>query len=85
MPEEEIGKVEKFFAKPVVAAIALTGPLAAGETIHIKGHTTDMQLTVESMQIDNDTVTEAKSGDMIGVKVPDRARPGDAVYKVTEP
>ncbi len=84
MPEVEIGKVGDFFAKPVVAGIDLTGSLKVGDKIHIKGHTTDMELTVDSMQIDNATVSEAKTGDSIGIKISDRARRGDTVYKVTD-
>ena len=84
MPEIEIGRVSDFFAKPVVAGITLTDTLKAGDRIHIKGHTTDLELTVESMQINNVNVTEGKAGDAIGVKVPDRVRPGDKVYKTTE-
>jgi selenocysteine-specific translation elongation factor len=83
MPEVEIGHVSDFFAKPVVAGITLTGILKVGDKIHIKGHTTDLELIVESMQIDNANVTEGKAGDAIGVKVTDRVRAGDHVYKVT--
>ncbi|MBC8275261.1 MAG: translation elongation factor-like protein [Chloroflexi bacterium] len=83
MPEVEIGHVSDFFARPVVAGITLTGTLKVGDTIHIKGHTTDIELTVESVQINNANVTEGKAGDAIGVKVPDRVRAGDHVYKVT--
>jgi translation initiation factor IF-2 len=84
MPEVVIGKVSDFFARPVVAGIELAGALKLGDKIHIKGHTTDMELTVDSMQIDNENVTEAKSGDSIGIKISDRARRGDTVYKVTD-
>jgi translation elongation factor EF-Tu-like GTPase len=83
MPEIEIGHVSDFFARPVVAGITLTGALKVGDKIHIKGHTTDFEMTVDSMQIDNANVTEGKSGDAIGVKVADRVRAGDKVYKVT--
>ena len=83
MPEVEIGKVSDFFSRPVVAGITLTGVLKVGDKIHIKGHTTDLELTVNSMQINNINVTEAKPGDGVGIKVTDRVRPGDAVYKVT--
>ncbi|MBM4445973.1 MAG: translation elongation factor-like protein [Chloroflexi bacterium] len=83
MPEVEIGQVSDFFARPVVAGITLTGTLKVGDKIHIKGHTTDLEFTVESMQIDNANVTEGKAGDAIGVKVTDRVRAGDHVYKVT--
>ena len=84
MPEEEVGKVSDFFARPVVAGIELTAPLKVGDRIHIKGHTTDLELTVASMQINNVNMTEGKVGDAIGIKVPDRVRGGDRVYKVTE-
>jgi len=84
MPEEEIGKVSDFFAHPVVAGIELTAPLKVGDKIHIKGHTTDMELTVDSMQINNVDVQEAKAGDSVGIKVAERVRGGDTVYKVTE-
>jgi len=84
MPEEEVGKVSDFFAKPVVAGIDLTGTLKAGDKIHIKGHTTDLEMVIASMQIDNENVSEAKKGESVGVKVPDRVRAGDTVYKVTD-
>jgi len=84
MPEVEIGHVSDFFARPVVAGITLTGTLKVGDKLHIKGHTTDVELTVASMQIQNTNVTEAKTGDAVGIKVPDRVRPGDKVYKVTD-
>jgi putative protease len=84
MGEVEIGKVTDFFAKPVVAGIELSSPLKLGDRIHIQGSTTDMELAVESMQIDRVNITEGKPGDLVGIKVPDRVRPGDKVYKVTE-
>jgi hypothetical protein len=80
--EEEIGRVSTFFARPVVAGIDLTACLKVGETIHIKGHTTDMEITVQSMQVDNAEVQEADVGASVGIKVPDRVRPGDHVFKV---
>jgi len=84
MPEEVIGKVSDFFARPVVAGIELTATLKLGDTIHIKGHTTDLEFTVDSMEINNVAVNEAKAGDSIGIKVSDRVRGGDIVYKVTD-
>ncbi|MFC1914027.1 EF-Tu/IF-2/RF-3 family GTPase [Chloroflexota bacterium] len=84
MPEEAIGEVMDFFARPVVAGIDMTGKLKVGDKIHIQGHTTDMELVVESMQVDNVNVTEAKPGDQVGIKVTDRVRRGDTVYKVIE-
>ena len=82
MPEEEIGRVTHWFGGVQVAAIELTGDLSVGDTIHFVGHTTDLTQTVESMQIDRQNVTEAKAGDSIGIKVKDRVRPHDRVFKV---
>lgn len=84
MPEEVIGKVSDFFARPVVAGINVTGTIKIGDKIHIKGHTTDLEFVVGSMQINNANVDEAKNGDSVGIKVPDRVRAGDTVYKVTD-
>jgi len=84
MPEIEIGKVSDFFARPVVAGIDLTGTLEVGDKIHIVGHTTDMGLTIESMQVNNADVKRAKAGDAVGIKVSDRVRRGDVVYKVVD-
>lgn len=81
--EVEVGVVSDFFARPVVAGLDLRGEIKVGDRIHIKGHTTDLDFTVASMQIDNKDVTEAKAGDSVGIKVPDRVRRGDTVYKVT--
>lgn len=83
MPEIEIGKVSDFFAKPVVAGIELKSSLKVGDKVHITGHTTDVTCTVETMQINNVNVTAAKAGDAVGIKVSDRVRKGDTVYKVT--
>jgi len=84
MAEEMIGTVSDFFARPVVAAIELTAALEVGDKIHIKGHTTDVEVIVDSMQINNADVKEAKAGDSIGVKVGERVRKRDTVYKVAE-
>jgi selenocysteine-specific translation elongation factor len=84
MPEEEVGKVSDFFARPVVAGIDLTGKLKVGDKIHISGHTTDMEVIVDSMQINNVNVQEARAGDSVGIKVADRVRRGDTIYKVTD-
>ena len=84
MPEEMVGTVSDFFARPVVAAIELTADLSVGDTIHIKGHTTDLEMVVDSMQIKNVAVNEAGAGDSVGVKVSERVRKGDSVYKVAD-
>ncbi|MBI2866813.1 MAG: translation elongation factor-like protein [Chloroflexi bacterium] len=83
MPEVEIGVVSDFFSHPVVAGIDLSGALKAGDQVRIHGHTTDLTFTVESMQVERQAVLEAHAGQAIGIKVPDRVRRGDKVYKVT--
>ncbi|MFA5310047.1 MAG: translation elongation factor-like protein [Dehalococcoidales bacterium] len=83
MKEKEVGTVSDFFAHVVVAGIMLTGALRVGDNIRIKGHTTDLEIPVTSMQIDNKDVAVAKKGQSVGIKVPERVRPGDTVYKVT--
>ncbi|MFY9814028.1 MAG: translation elongation factor-like protein [Dehalococcoidales bacterium] len=83
MAEILIGTVSDFFARPMVAGLELSSPLKIGDTIHIKGHTTDITMIVDSMQIDNANVTEAHTGTAVGIKLPDRARKGDAVFIVT--
>ena len=84
MAEEKVGMVIKYFSKIGVAAIQLEGSLGVGDTIHIQGHTTDFSQTVESMQIENRTVETAGPGADIGIKVQDRVREHDTIYKVTD-
>ena len=85
MEEKKIGEVIKFFSKISVAAIRLSeGSLKVGDNIHIVGHTSDISQTVDSMQIENKNVQEAGPGADIGIKVKDRVREHDVVYKVTE-
>ena len=84
MPEVEIGMVMDFFARPVVAGIELTQRLNIGDRIHIMGHTTDLEMVVESLQVNNNDVNEASAGQSVGVKVSDRVRRGDKVYKVED-
>lgn len=83
MSEVEVGHVSDFFAHPVVAGIDLSAKLNVGDKIRIKGHTTDIEMLVDSMQIDNASVSTAGKGNSIGIKVPDRVRRGDTVIKVT--
>ena len=83
MEEERIGKVVKYFAKPSVAAVEMTaGVLRVGDSIHIKGHTTDFEDTVHSMEVEKESIEEAPAGYLIGIKVKDRVREGDEVFKV---
>jgi selenocysteine-specific translation elongation factor len=79
---EEIGKVSDYFSHPAAAGIELTGTLTLGDHIVIKGHTTDIEMTVNEIQIDHHDVDKANAGESIGLKVPDRVRKGDHIYKI---
>ena len=83
MAEHLIGTVSHYWGKLEVAGIELSAVLEVGDTIHILGHTSDFTQTVESIQIEQETVESAKAGDSIGVKVSERARINDQVLKVT--
>lgn len=82
--EKEIGYIEHFFNHISVAALKLTdGTLKVGDTIHVKGHTSDFTEMIKSMQIDNRDVNEAKAGDDVGIKMEGKCRQHDKVYLVT--
>ncbi|MBI5167457.1 MAG: hypothetical protein HY998_06910 [candidate division NC10 bacterium] len=83
MPEVEIGRVEKYYSKLGVAVIELSeGPLCQGDTIHIKGYTTDFEQVAESLEIEHQRVDRVEPGQRAGLKVIARARPSDRIYKV---
>ncbi|MDH7512571.1 MAG: hypothetical protein QHH14_06475 [Clostridiales bacterium] len=83
--EEEIGRISHYFSKIGVGVVELTkGGLKVGDTIHIKGHTTDFYQKVESMQVEHSPVQSAKKGDSIGLRVESQVRDHDVVFKVTE-
>lgn len=84
MAETEVGVVGDFFAHPVVAGIELSGELRVGDLVAVRGHTTNLEFQLESMQIDRKEVDAARAGDSVGIKVPERVRRGDRVYKITE-
>lgn len=85
MAEEiEIGKIKHYFSKISVGIIELAGDLKVGETIHIKGHSSDFSQKVDSMQIEHQEVKEAKAGDSVGIKVTDKVKEGDKVFKVVK-
>ncbi len=82
MAEKELGTVFDYFAKVGVAAIKLVAPLKVGDKIKIKGATTDLEQTLESMQMHNKPVEEADAGDDVGIKVNDRVRKHDKIFLV---
>jgi len=83
MEEKKVGEVIKYFSKIGVAAIRLSeGALKVGDQIRIVGHTTDFTQTLESMQIENNSVQEAGPGADIGVKVKEKVREHDVIYRI---
>ncbi len=85
MAEQKVGEVVKFFSKVGVAAIRITeGTLRIGDRLKFKGHSTDFEDQVQSMQIENQPVDKAEVGQMIGVKVKERVREKDLVYKIVD-
>jgi putative protease len=83
MSEVEVGHVADYFAKIGVVAIEVTAEgLKVGDTLHFVGHTTDFTETIESMQIEHDQVQEAPVGSNVGIKVKERVRSHDKVFKV---
>ncbi|OHB81681.1 MAG: hypothetical protein A2W31_10305 [Planctomycetes bacterium RBG_16_64_10] len=83
MAEQQIGRVTHYFGKIGVAAIELTdGSLALGDTIHVKGHTSDFTQTVASLQVDGAPVEAVQAGASVGLSVMKHAREHDVVFKV---
>jgi translation initiation factor IF-2 len=82
MAEKKVGEVTHYWRKIRVAGIKLTDTLSVGDTIRILGATTDFEQTVGSMQIEHQNVEAAKKGQEVGLKVKEKVRGGDTVYKV---
>ena len=82
MAEKKVGEVTHYWGKIAVAGIKLTAALSQGDPIRIKGATTDFEQTAGSIQIEHQNVETAKKGQEIGLKVKEKVRRGDAVYKV---
>jgi len=78
---QEVGRVSHFFTKISVAVIELTATVSVGDRILIKGPTTNLEQTIDSMEIEHEKVQRAKAGESIGLKVKDRVRETDIVYK----
>ncbi len=82
MAEKEIGRVTNYFSKIGVAVIKLTAPLKLGDEVRIRGGTRDFQQTVESMQVEHQPIEEATPGQEIALKLEQKARVNDKLYKV---
>ncbi|RPJ36308.1 MAG: translation elongation factor-like protein, partial [Deltaproteobacteria bacterium] len=77
MGEQRIGEVVKYFSKPSVAAVKITeGEIRIGDTLKFTGHTTDLTMPLDSMEVNNQKVAHAVAGDYVGIQVADRVRPG---------
>ena len=84
MAEKKIGVITHYFGNIGVGIIKIEAEgLKVGDTLHFKGHTSDFQQTIDSMQIEHDKVQEAKVGEMIGIKVNEHVREHDQVFKVS--
>ena len=84
MAEQEIGVIQHFFDRIGVAIISLTqGELSIGDTIHVKGHTTDASCKVETLQIEHLKIEKGEIGQAVGTKMPAKVRPQDKVFKIT--
>ncbi len=84
MEEKQVGRVTHYFNKIGVAIIELEDELKVGDTVRVKGSTTDFQQEVESMQIEHEQVQSADPGQAIGLKVTEHVREHDMVYKIME-
>lgn len=78
---DAIGTVTHYFSHLSVAAVELQQPLKVGDQIHIKGHTTDLVQTVDSMQVEHQSIEEAKPGDDVALRVDDHVREHDKIYR----
>lgn len=82
--ERLIGRVTHYYGKAGVAAIELEDALRVGDRIRIKGHTSDWDQVVESMQIEGGGAERGERGQSVGIKVSEHAREHDAVYLLEE-
>lgn len=84
MKEVKVGVISHYYSHLGVAAVVMEGELAVGDTIHIKGHTSDFMQKVESIQLEHKNVNKTTKGEDVGIKVKGHAREHDVIYKVVE-
>ena len=80
--EQLVGKITHYFGKIEVGIVELSKELNVGDTIHVKGSSTDFEQKVDSIQIEHEQVDKAKKGDVVGLKAKEKVREGDEVYKI---
>lgn len=83
MAETLIGNVTHYFSRVEVAVLSIEAPLSKGDWICIRGHTTDLRQQIDSMEVHHEQIEQAKPGDDVAIKVSDRVRVGDSVYRET--
>jgi hypothetical protein len=83
MSEKRVARVTHYFSRLNVAVLALTDTLSLGDRVHICGHSTDFEQTVDSMQIEHKPVLKVGPGDDVALKIAERAHEGDIVYRIT--
>lgn len=79
-----VGVVDDFYSHIGVITFTLRAPLNAGDAIHVRGHTTDLEQTISSMQCEHKDIANGRTGMGVGIKIKDKARRGDYVYKIPE-
>lgn len=83
MAEELVGAITHYFPKPEVGVVKLTADLKVGEVLLFRGHTTEFQQEITSMQVEHENIESGAAGDEVAIKVDQRVRAGDEVYRVT--
>ena len=81
--QDAIGQVTHYYGHLSVAVVSLKEPLAVGEKIHIRGHTTDLVQEVGSIEIEHAGVDQAGPGDDVALKVDDHVREHDSIFRET--
>ena len=83
MAEEQVGTITHYFSHIGVAAAKLTGDLKVGDRIRVKGHTSDVSASIDSLQIEHQQVDKGGSGQEVAFKLTEKVRPGDHVYRIS--
>ena len=78
-----VGKITHYYGKIGVAVVQVTDEIKVGDEISIEGPATNVRQKIDSMQVEHENIETAKAGDDIGMKVADKVRENDNVYKIT--
>lgn len=84
MQEKLVGKITHYYGKIKVGIVEVIDKIRVGDKIHLKGHTTDFEQVVSSLQVEHQNVTEAKKGDLIGLQLEQPVKEGDEIYLIEE-